>query len=105
MLLSVTDRLLLLGLLPQQGNITMLRVIREARQSLELSADEIVAWEVSQVGDAVRWNQQKAADAEIPLSAAALGIARTAIRQFDTEGKLTTAHIPLWEKLVDGSAD
>jgi len=101
MKLGVANRLLLLGLLPEQGNILTLRVVREARQLLEFKADEVNRFEIVQSGPSFRWNQEKAEEVEIALSDAALGIAREAIKKQDAENKLTVVHIPLWEKLVE----
>jgi hypothetical protein len=101
MLLTVKDRLLLLGLFPQQGSIVNLRVIREARNELEFRPEEVEALELIEQAGNVRWNRDKDAAVDIQLSGPALGIAREAIRKLESEAKLTFDHIPLWEKLVD----
>ncbi len=102
MKLSIADRLLLLEMLPAQGNILTLRVVRDARKLLEFRQDELERFEIMQAGPSIRWNQEKAEEADIPLSDAALGIARETIKTLDAEKKLTATHIPLWEKLMEG---
>jgi hypothetical protein len=104
MRLSVMDRLMLLDVLPQQGNILTLRIVRDAQQALELHTSEIEDWEITLNGPHIRWNQEKVQDVDVSLSEAALGIAREAIKKLDGENKLTANHISLWEKLIDGGS-
>jgi hypothetical protein len=93
---------LLLGLLPEQGNILMLRVVREARQLLEFRAEELRDFELSQEAGMIRWDSSKAKEVDIPLSAAALGLIREKLQEMDRGNTLTSNHLPLWEKLFAG---
>lgn len=56
MKLSVMERLILLNLLPNEGNFTNLKLLRVAREVLSFTEDENKALNFHQEGDQVKWN-------------------------------------------------
>ena len=54
MILSVKDRLVLLGALPEAGDFVTLKVVMELRMELGLSAEEIETIELKQDGTLTR---------------------------------------------------
>lgn len=57
--LVVTDRIILLELLPEKGTFAALKEIRELREELAFSEDEAVELSVTQEDGVVRWDSEK----------------------------------------------
>ncbi|HAM59613.1 MAG TPA: hypothetical protein DCQ64_31060 [Candidatus Rokubacteria bacterium] len=104
MQLTVADRLLLLQLLPTEGDVTTLRVVRDARAAIGLTEFELKRFEVVQDNGTVRWSNSKAESVEIELGAAAAGIISADLQERNKARKLTEAHLPLYEKFCERSA-
>ena len=103
MLLSVADRLLLLQLLPTEGDVTTLRVVRDARAAIGLTEFELKRFEVVQDNGTVRWSNSKAESVEIEIGDAAAGIISAELQKRNTARKLNEAHLPLYEKFCERS--
>lgn len=67
MSLSVFERILLLNLLPTDGDITTLRLVRALRESLSFSEDEHKAFAIVNDGQQIKWDET-AAKAAAPKS-------------------------------------
>lgn len=70
MLLSISQRIHLLSLLPQaEGDAFFLRSVRSLRKTLSLSDEEITKWNVAYPADGrVTWDASKAELADVDLS-------------------------------------
>lgn len=101
MLLNVAERLILLQILPGQGDVITLRVIREARGRIGLSEFELKAFRVQQDGATIRWDSARAREAEIEIGEAARGIVAAELRKLNDAKKLTEHHISLYEKFCE----
>ena len=105
MKLSVKDRLVLLGVLPEKGDFVTLKVVMELRMELGLSAEEIETIELKQDGALTRWNIEKDPNKEFKLSKTAVGIIEMTLKQLDAEKKLTSDHLSLYERFVVGEEE
>jgi hypothetical protein len=105
MKISVKDRLVLLGVLPEAGDFVTLKVVMELRMDLGLSAEEIELIELVQEGTLTRWNVEKDPNKEFKLSKAAKGIIEVALIQLDATKKLTADHLALYEQFVVGEEE
>ena len=88
MILSVKDRLVLLGALPEAGDFVILKVVMELRMELGLSAEEIETIELKQDGTLTRWNVEKDPNKEFKLSKTATGVIEMSLKRLDIEKKL-----------------
>ena len=102
MQLTLKERLLLsMMLLPQQGDIVTLRVLKALKASLGFSEDELQKWNIKQEGQIFTWNPDlKPEDtvAEIEIGPAAFNIVKAQLKKLDEEKKLTEDAIDLWDK-------
>ena len=100
MKLTINERIILFGLLPKEGSFSTLRILREAKEALELTKKERKDWEVvMHPNGAVQWNSDKAKEVNINCNDV-LDIAEAALIKLDKEEKLTENHISLYEKIV-----
>lgn len=99
--MSVQDRLALLSVLPDKGNITTLRIVRVLRESLSFSEAEHATLELEMLPDTVRWNPEKEnAAKEIELGDKARDVIVASLKQADGRKDLAELHLPLWDRFV-----
>jgi len=116
MKLGLNERLLLLSILPEKGNLVTLRIVSEMRNDLALKEDEVKNWNVRVIGDGqVAWgwtDEEHKADptlaatdmtAEINMEGERTAQVVTALKELDAKGELTVQHISLCDKFPFGS--
>jgi len=104
--LSVVERLLALGLLPQKTNYATHRAIETARMKLGFSEEEYAEFEIKQTDDGmVRWNPEKDKAKEVNLGAVCLGELQSALKALDEKKELTAQFLSLYEKLIAEDAE
>jgi len=98
--LSVSDRLLLLGMLPKEANFVTLRIVRDLQGELSFSEDEIKALNFRDMpSGGIQWDASGDIPKDIELGDAALKTVKDSFTKMDEEGKLTLIHLALHEKL------
>ena len=104
MKLTVIERILLLGILPGEGNFVTLKIVRQLRENLSFSEAEIAALGVHQEGERITWNAaaEEPGGSEIAIGEKATDIVVEALRKLDREGKLTEQLLSVWEKFIPG---
>ena len=108
MILNVLERLVLLNLLPKEGDFTTLKLVRVAREGLSFNDIENQKLKFTQ-GEGpegkgqVSWNMEagKEIERDIPLGEVMTIKIVEALKKFNTEGKLTDEHFTLYEKFVE----
>lgn len=100
MKLSVIERILLLNLMPAEGNILEMRTKRDIGFKVGLNAEELVKYQVKDEGGNVTWNPDVEQDTEIELGEAEKGFIKEQLVKKSGEGKLTDGHISLYDKFV-----
>ena len=93
--LSVHERLLLLGILPQEGDLTTIRLVRELREDLSFTEEEHTALEFQYQDNSIHWKDDVAKDKEIDIGPRAADVVRSALQELDKGGKLREVHLPL----------
>src|SRR4030042_2235 len=106
MKLSVLERILLLGLLPKEGNILTVRLIRTLREKIEFKEEEIKLFEIKTVssttGDAlITWNKKAETEVEIDITTLEKTIIVEQLKDVNDKKKLTPDHISLYEKFLE----
>jgi len=99
--LSVGERLVLLSVLPEQGDFTTLKVIRTLRESLSFSEAEHKEYQFVQDGMSVKWNAESEQFKEIEIGEKASEIIATALSKLNEEKKLKMEHFSLYEKFIE----
>lgn len=103
MLLAVKDRILLFGLLPAEGDILSLRVIRKLREALSFSDEENAALQIQQTGSGYHWIPEADQPKEIEIGAKAHSLIVESLKRLDAAGKLTLDHLDIWDKFIPPS--
>ena len=98
MKLNVAERFVLLDALPREGNLKTIRTVRDIRALVELTSEEFTDFEITQAGENIRWNPDKAVEKEIDLTAPMVSQIVQALQELDNKGKLTSNHFSLCEK-------
>ena len=104
MKLTVFERITLLGVLPEHGNFVTLKIIRQLREALSFTEQELASLELKQDGERVTWNPAAAepGGSEIIIGEKATDIIVEALKKLNDEGKLTEQHFTLYEKFIGG---
>lgn len=105
MKLSVFERLILLNILPMEGDFLTIKIVHDLRTELAFTEEEHAAlkFETLDTGD-VRWVTGADKPKDISIGEVAMGIIRQRLTELDKEKKLTEQHIPIYEKFVLGGA-
>ena len=101
MKLLIAERLILLEMLPKEGDFASLKEIRRARESLGIPPDEQQVIEFKQDGNQVMWNQEKGAYLkDIPLSEWTTTTIQDELRDRNKKKKLQEREFSLYEKFI-----
>ena len=101
MKLSIGERLLLLNLLPPEGDLTSIKIVRKLRESLSFNEDELEKYGIQVLeGGNISWESQE--EAEVRLRAKSRSMIVRALHELDERGKVTEQHISLFEKFEIG---
>jgi len=96
--LTVLERLLLLRVLPKQGNLTTLRIVRDLERDLSFSEEEHAALQFATDGPSVRWNAENAMIKDVEFGPKATEIIMAAMAEMDQKEELTLDWLDLCEK-------
>lgn len=104
--LSITDRILLLNLLPPTGDILTLRIVRKLREELSFSEEELAEFELRHLPDKdeVRWTKSKERTKNIEFGPKAQMLVAEELRKKDKEKQLTEQYIDLFNRFVEEDA-
>ncbi len=98
--LNVADRMSLLSILPPQGDITTLRIVRELREALSFTEAELTDFGIVTEGQTVHWDGANNGVKEVDIGPKATDIIVTNLKAKDHEQALTESHLPLWDKFI-----
>ena len=98
--LSVLERILLLNLLPREGDFKSLKIVRNLKEDLGFSEDELKALEFKQEGTQTMWRTEADAPKDIPIGEFAHALIADTLRELDKNKKLNEQIMSLYEKFV-----
>lgn len=105
--LNVAERIHLITVLPLEGDVTTLRIVRELRESLSLTEEEHKEFGVETTEHegqiTYRWSNAAAAMAprQIQFRPKALAIIVDALKRLNQAKRLRAELLPLYEKFVE----
>lgn len=103
MQLSTYERLILLNILPPEGDIITLRIIRKLKDELSFSEEEHKALQFQHKEDGlVEWKTDADKPKEISIGEKANDIIVESLKHLNGLKKLTEEHIPIYEKFIEG---
>ncbi len=99
--LTIKDRFLLLSILPHEGDISTIRIVRDLRAALSFSEEEHARLKVetrqSPQGTTFKWDETAPQTAEIEIKPKAFSVIQAALLELGNQKKLTEDFIPLWD--------
>ena len=101
MKLGVFDRLILLNILPKEGDFMTLKIIRKMRESLSFSEEEHKALQFVQNEGNIQWKQEADKPRDINFGEKATDLVVEALKKLNDDKKLTEQHLSLYEKFVE----
>lgn len=97
--LSVMDRMVLLNILPERGNLTTIRIVRELREELSFSESEHETMNLRQLDDGrVMWDEGKVPDKGLDIGPQAANVIRDTLEKLDKDDDLTADHLGLCDE-------
>jgi hypothetical protein len=93
---------MILSVLPNEGDILTLRVIREAIEVLAIKSEELEAVKLRQTESQYIWDETKDLPVEIKLSKIAIGLIRDRVKDLSEQKKLKLQYLDLYDMFVDG---
>ena len=101
MKLTVGDRLILLSIIPQQGDFTTLKIVQNMRAELSFGEEEHKKLKFRQEEAMVYW-EEGLEDKEINFGEKATDIIVDAFKKLNSQKQLRIEHMELYEKFVEG---
>lgn len=98
--LGVFDRLILLNILPKEGDFTTLKIIRELRETLSFTEAEHKALQFKQEEGNIRWQTEADKPKEIKIGEKATDVIVGVLKDLNDKKKLTDQHFSLYEKFI-----
>jgi hypothetical protein len=108
MKLTIADRVMLLNVMPQEGSILTLRVIRELQTELSFSDKELEELKIvnNPATGVISWPvENNDVTKEVLFSATRWNIIKTELEKRNNQNKLALNLIPLYERFVEGKRD
>ena len=102
MLLTIKHRLLLMNILPDNGNYDTLKIVRKQQELLGISEEEHKRLKVRREGDLIQWDESQDEPVEIKIGEVAGHIIKRELTRLDSDGLLQMEFLPLYEHFVEG---
>ncbi len=98
--LTVKERIILLNILPAEGDILSLRIVRKLRETLSFSEEEHEALQIKEVANQVHWNTAAEKPKEVEIGPRAHALVADTLKALNAQKKLRMEHVELYEKVV-----
>ena len=99
MKVGISERIRLLNILPEQGNLLTIKIVRELREALSFTEAEHKEFNVKVTDDRITWNPDAVAK-EIEIGDQAKEIIEKQLRMLNEKDELTVPDITLWEMFI-----
>lgn len=100
--LTIKERIVLLNILPKEGNVITLKLVRKFREALSFSETEIKEGKIK-IGDGqINWDDSVLKSKDVKVEDTIKSLIVKSLRDLDQKEKLTEEHISLYEKFVEG---
>jgi hypothetical protein len=99
MKLDVGERIRLLGILPEKGNLLTLKIVRELRDDLSFSEKDHKDMGLKVTQDRITWDD-KAKKKDVKFGDQAKELVEKVLRELNEKDELTLPDLDLWEKFI-----
>lgn len=101
MKLSVMERIVLLNLLPKEGNFANLKALRTTREALSFNEAENKKLNFQQLGNGLTtWNVKADSPKEIVIGEVVTNLIEKELKRLDETNKLQAEHLSVFEKFI-----
>jgi hypothetical protein len=101
MKLNIAERLMLLNILPPEGSITMMKLLRVLREELSFNEKENKALEFKQEDTMLLWKEDANIVKDVKIGEIMTELIKKELKKLNDEEKLTEAHIDLYDKFIE----
>ena len=105
--LTIGERFMLLNMLPVQGDIATIKIVRNLREELSFSEKEHQEYKIQSTPDGSRralftWDPSKSSAAkDVEIVGVGRKLIIDALQRMETEKSLTESHVSLWDKFMN----
>jgi len=103
--LSIIERIVLMGILPKEGNFKTMRQLRVLREEIGFSDEETARIKLREENGLVRWDPKETADKMVEMGLNMREALNGILVKLDKEGKLLENMVTLYEKIVGVDPD
>ena len=102
MKLTVRERLILSSILPQEGDILTLRILRKLQSDLSFSEEELKLYKFETLeGGMIRWDNTIEQEKEVEVGEKANDIIVLALSKLNEQKKLKMEHLDIYDRFVE----
>lgn len=98
MILGIIDRINLLSILPERGDIVTLKLVKDLTEKIGFSEEEIRDANLRQEGDKVLWETAKSTIKDVELSAKGVVFLYEKLKELSDKGNLDIKMVELFDK-------
>ncbi len=100
--LTISERLTLLMIIPQEGSYSKLKLLRTLKEELSFSEEEHKQYSIQDMGTRVTWNLQNSEGyvKDIPIGEVMFDVIYKVLQSLDQQEKLLETQVSLYEKFV-----
>lgn len=99
MKLNVRERIAMLDLLPEQGGMIDMILVRSISEKVALTAKDITDFSVKQEGNSVTWDQAKDTGIEIDFEESEMELLKGQVKELDENKRVTMRTFDLCMKI------
>jgi len=100
--LSILERIVLQGLLPQESDFVTFRIIRELKNELSFTEDEFKKFKITQDNSQIKWNSEGQKHLKkVEIGEKATSIIVDAFKKLNEAGKINEDNYLLYEKFIN----
>lgn len=102
---SVRDRLILLNIIPVQGSLVTLKMVRVLREELGFSDEEYQDFNLRTEGGSFHWDDDRERPKEVDVPTTMHELIISAFNKLSKENALHLEHIDLYERFIQLKVD
>lgn len=97
--LSILERINLLNVMPVEGDLVSMRVVKKLRDDLGFSEEEIKSNQITSEDNQIKW-RETGYTKEVSVGEKAVEVIKAAFEKLDQAGKFREDLIPLYDKIA-----
>lgn len=103
--LNVLERVLLMNMLPQKGNLVTCRAVNNTAKIIMLTPEEELKFELKKEGGMTTWNEAGKKEVEFDIPPSSIKVVRDILLKLDENEDLPANSVTLCEKFLPGESE